>query len=187
VLSSVFAKTLRDCRAALPGGASASREWSRSWCHLSNGARQPALDKLAKLPRCAEGILGFGGELDYSSAAGYLGIELFSLMVRCCCSSRRSARARMRSRGGARHPRSASLAPISSPRPAPSSGSFAEAAGLGIVLWVSLVIGARHRNGHRGGTARRGDDAGRPSGVVFGAVALFVGSATGRRSRAIGL
>jgi ABC-2 type transport system permease protein len=42
----------------------------------------PSLNKLAQdYPEALQAFLAFGGAVDYSSAAGYLGIELFSLMV----------------------------------------------------------------------------------------------------------
>ena len=42
----------------------------------------PSLNKLSKdYPQALQWFLAFGGAVDYSSAAGYLGIELFSLMV----------------------------------------------------------------------------------------------------------
>src|SRR5262245_36013393 len=42
----------------------------------------PALERLSEdYPEALQAFLAFGGAVDYSSAAGYLGIELFSLMV----------------------------------------------------------------------------------------------------------
>src|SRR6478672_10239540 len=42
----------------------------------------PSLNKLAQdYPEALQAFIAFGGTVDYSSAAGYLGIELFSLMV----------------------------------------------------------------------------------------------------------
>ena len=42
----------------------------------------PSLDKLVKsYPGTLKAFLGFGGVVDYSSATGYLGIELFSLVL----------------------------------------------------------------------------------------------------------
>jgi ABC-2 type transport system permease protein len=83
VLSSVFAKTLRDLRRGFVWWSVGLTGMVALMVSVYPTVRDnPALDKLAKIyPDAFKGLFGFGGELDYSSPAGYLGIELFSFMV----------------------------------------------------------------------------------------------------------
>lgn len=194
MLSSVLAKTLRDLRRGFAWWSVGLVGMVALMVSVYPTVRDnPALDKLAKsYPDALKGILGFGGELDYSSAAGYLGVELFSLMVPllllvAAVGAGSNAIAGEEERGTLDLLLSA---PISRRRVLLEKfgALLAEAAGLGVVLWVSLVIGAR-AVGMDIGAGRLGAATMLAVllAVVFGAVALFVGSATGRRSRAIGL
>jgi ABC-2 type transport system permease protein len=194
VLSSVFAKTLRDLRRGFVWWSVGLTGMVALMVSVYPTVRDnPALDKLAKsYPEALKGFLGFGGQLDYSSPAGYLGIELFSLMVPllllvAAIGAGSNAIAGEEERGTLDLLLSA---PISRRRVVLEKfGALAaEAAGLGVVLWLSLVIGARavgmDIGAGRLGAATLGAVL---LAVTFGAVALFVGAASGRRSRAIGL
>ena len=124
----------------------------------------PSLNKLAQdYPEALQAFIAFGGAVDYSSAAGYLGIELFSLMVPLLllvAADRRRARARSRARRSAA--RSSCCSRIRSrgrgscSKRRSRSGSSSPA--LGLVLWLALWVGAvDDGHGHLGGAPRCGD------------------------------
>lgn len=194
MLNSIFAKTLRDLRRGFVWWSIGLAGMVALMVSVYPTVRDnPALDKLAKsYPTALKGFLGFGGQLDYSSPAGYLGIELFSLMVPllllvAAISAGSNAIAGEEERGMLDLLLSA---PISRRRVVVEKfGALAaEAAGLGIVLWLSLVVGARAVGMHVGAGMLGGATLGAVLlAVTFGAVALLIGAATGRRSRAIGL
>ena len=74
----------------------------------------PSLNKLAQdYPEALQAFIAFGGAVDYASAAGYLGIELFSLMVPLLLlvAAIGTGRGDDRRRGGARHARAAAREP----------------------------------------------------------------------------
>ena len=194
MLNSVFAKTLHDLRRGFVWWSLGLAGMVALMVSVYPTVRDnPALDNLVKnYPDAFKGLFGFGGELDYSSPAGYLGIELFSLMVPlllliAAIGAGSNAIAGEEERGTLDLLLSA---PISRRRVVLEKfGALAaEAAGLGLVLWLSLVVGAR--------TVGMDIGAGRLGGatlgavllaVAFGSIALLVGAAAGRRSRAIGL
>src|SRR5580765_4708580 len=124
----------------------------------------PSLEKLSKdYPQALQSFLAFGGAVDYSSAAGYLGIELFSLMV----------------------PLLLLVAAIGTG--AGTIALVAEIAGLGLVLWLALCVGALLANmdisaGHLAAATLSAVLL----ALAYGAIAILLGAATGRRSVAIG-
>ncbi len=190
----VFAKTLRDLRRAFAW-------WSVGLVGLvammiavyPTVRGDPALDKLVEnYPDALKQLFGFGGELDYSSPAGYLGMELFSFMVPlllivAAIAAGSNAIAGEEERGTLDLLLST---PTSRRRVVLEKfgALLAEACGLGLVLWASLVVGA-HAVGMDIGAWRLGAATlgAVLLAVAFGAVALLVGSASGRRGRAIGL
>ena len=194
MLNSVLAKTLRELRRSFAWWSLGLAGMVALMVSVYPTVRDnPALDKLAKsYPDALKGILGFGGELDYSSAAGYLGIELFSLMVPlllivAAIGAGSNAIAGEEERGTLDLLLSA---PISRRRVLLEKfgALVAEAAGLGSSSG-SRSSSARARSGWTSAAGRLGAATMLAVllAVVFGAMALFVGSATGRRSRAIGL
>ena len=83
MLHSVFLKTLRDLRRGFVWWSVGLVGMSAMMVSVYPTVRgNAALNKLVQdYPAALKGFFGFGGELDYTSAAGYLGMELFSLMV----------------------------------------------------------------------------------------------------------
>ena len=153
----------------------------------------PSLNKLAQdYPEALQAFIAFGGAVDYSSAAGYLGIELFSLMVPllllvAAIGTGAGAIAGEEERGTLE----LLLAnPVSRTRVVLEKAVALglELAGLGVVLWLALWVGA----------VATGMDisawhlaAATLSAVLlalaYGAIAILLGAATGRRALAIGV
>jgi len=192
MLRSVFEKTLRD-------GQRGFIWWSVGLAGLvammiavyPSVRDNPSLDKLLEsYPEALRGMVGFGGELDYASGAGYLGIELFSFMVPllliiAAIAAGAAAVAGEEERGTLDLLLST---PVSRRRLVLEklAALTVELVALGAVLWLSLVVGTR-AGGMDVGAGNLG--AATASAVLlaigFGAVALFVGTLTGHRSRAI--
>lgn len=153
----------------------------------------PGLKKLTEdYPKALQAFIAFGGPVDYASAAGYLGIELFSLMVPllllvAAIGNGAGAIAGEEERGTLE----LLLAnPISRTRVVleKSAALVVELAALGFVLWLALWIGALVA----GMDISAGHLAAATLGAVFlavayGEIAVLVGAATGRRSLAIGV
>jgi ABC-2 type transport system permease protein len=189
---SVLARTLRDSRRGVLWWSVGLAGLVALMVAVYPSVRDsPGLDELLEsYPEALKGIVGFGGELDYSSGAGYLGIELFSFMVPllliiAAVSAGSAAVAGEEERGTLDLLLST---PVSRRRLVLEKlGALtAELLALGAVLWLALAAGARAGDlgvsaGHLG--------AATASAVLlalaFGTIALFVGAATGRRSRAI--
>jgi ABC-2 type transport system permease protein len=194
LLRSVGLKTLRDLRRGF-------LLWSAGLVGLvamlvsvyPSIRKNPALDTLVQsYPGALKGFIGFGGELDYSTPAGYLGMELFSLMVPlllliAAVAAGSAAIAGEEERGTLDLLLSL---PVSRQRVALEKlgALVAETSGLGVVLWLSLWIGSRAAGmkigaGHLGAAT---------IGAVllaigYGCIALMLGAATGRRGLSIGL
>lgn len=188
LLRSVLLKSLRDLRRGFAW-------WSLGIAGMTamlvavypSIRRNPALDKLvASYPEALKGFVGFGGEVDYASAAGYLGIELFSFMVPLLLLVA-AIGAGARAVAGEEEAGTLELllaCPTTRRRLVLEKlGALAlELAGLGAVLLLSLWVGTRAAGmaislGHLA--------AGTTSAVVlalaYGSLALLVGAATGRR------
>ena len=107
-----------------------------------------ALNKLVNdYPAALKGTVAFGGEIDYVSAAGYLGSELFSLMVPllllvAAIGARARAIAGEEERGTLdlllAHPMSRRRVVLEK-----LAALIAELVGLGIVLFAALEVGSR--------------------------------------------
>lgn len=153
----------------------------------------PGLNKLAKdYPEALQAFIAFGGAVDYSTAAGYLGIELFSLMVPllllvAAIGTGAGTIAGEEERGTLE----LLLAnPVSRTKVVLEKmvALAIEVAGLGVVLWLALWVGAR--------AADMDISAGRLAAatlsavllaLAYGAIAILLGAATGRRALAIGV
>ena len=150
-------------------------------------------DLTKNYPEVLKELFGFGGaEFDYTSAPGYLGIELFSLMVPlllivAAVATGAGAIAGEEERGTLDLLLSL---PVSRRRVAAEklAALVAEVVGLGLVLLIALGIGVR--------TVDMGVSLANLAAAVagaallaigFGAIALFVGAATGSRGAAIGI
>ncbi len=154
----------------------------------------PEMNRLVdEYPEALKAFIAFGGAVDYTSGAGYLGSELFSLMIPllfivCAVGNGAGAIAGEEERGTLDLLLST---PVTRRRVAVEKigAMVLELAGLGAVLWAALWIGA---------TVVGMDDvsaahlAAATAGagllaLVFGAIAFLVGAATGHRALAIGL
>jgi ABC-2 type transport system permease protein len=192
MLRSVFTKTLRDAQRGILGwGLGLAGLVAMMVAVYPSVQDNPSLDQLLEsYPDALKGIIGFGGELDYSSGAGYLGIELFSIMVPllliiAAVSAGSAAVAGEEERGTLDLLLST---PVSRRRLVLEKlGSLTvELLLLGAVLWVALVVGSWAGDlgvsaGHLGAATL--------SAVLlalgFGAIALLAGVARGRRGFAI--
>jgi ABC-2 type transport system permease protein len=193
-MPSLALKTLRDLRRSFAG-----------WCLGLVGLvamivsvyptvrDNPALDKLVEsYPDALQGFFGFGGELDYRSAAGYLGLELFSLMVPllfliAAVSAGTAALAGEEERGTLDLLLSL---PLSRRRVALEklAALVLESAALGLVLWLALWAGAAAAGMDIGaGRLAAATAAVVLLAVAFGAIALLAGALTGRRGLATGI
>lgn len=194
MLRSVFAKTLRDLRRGFlwwSVGIAGIAALEVSVYPTVHG--NAAFDKLVQqYPEALKGFFGFGGQLDYTSAQGFLGMELFSFMVPlllliAAIAAGSNAIAGEEERGTLELLLSL---PVSRTRVALEKllALAAESVGLGVVLWASLAIGGRAADMH---VAVWKLAAATGSAVVlavaYGAIALLVGCATGRRGLAIGV
>jgi ABC-2 type transport system permease protein len=153
----------------------------------------PSLSKLAQdYPEALQAFIAFGGAVDYSSAAGYLGIELFSLMVPllllvAAIGTGAGTIAGEEERGTLElllaNPVSRTKVVLEK-----TAALVLEIAGLGVVLWLALWVGAIATNmdisvGHLGAATLSAVLL----ALAYGTIAVLLGAATGRRTIAIGL
>lgn len=153
----------------------------------------PALKRLAEdYPRALQAFIAFGGQVDYASAAGFLGIELFSLMVPLLFLVAAIATGAGTIAGEEERGTLEMLLanPVSRARVVleKSLALALEIAGLGLVLWLALEIGALTVGmdisaGHLAAATL----AAVLLAIAYGAIAVLVGAASGRRSLTIGV
>jgi ABC-2 type transport system permease protein len=194
VLSSVFAKTLRERLRAF-----------RWWCLGTvgfvtlYGSVYPSIhglkvlnDLVKNYPQALKGFVGFGGDLNIASGAGYLGTEVFSfwgpiVLLAVAIAAGSSAIAGEEERGTLDLLLSL---PVSRARCLLEklAALVCELLALAFVMWIMLVI-VSSAAGMGVSAANLGAAT---LGVVlfaldFGLLALAIGAATGRRALAIGL
>lgn len=194
MLRNVFLKTLRDLRRGFVWWSVGLAGMAALEIAVYPSVRDnAALNKLVEnYPEAVKGLIGFGGQLDFASAAGYLGIELFSLVVPLLlivAAIGAGANAIAGEEERATLDLLLSL-PISRTRVALEklAALVAESVGLGVVLWLSLWIGARAVGMDVAATKLAAATVSAVAlAVAFGSIALLVGCATGRRGRAIGI
>lgn len=189
---SVLLKTLRDARRGLVW-------WSLGLCSLvaMMVAVYPSvhgntdMEKLVQnYPEALKAFIAFGGNVDYTSGAGYLGSELFSFMVPLLLLVA-AIGAGARAIAGEEEQGTLDLLlanPVSRRRVVTEklAALAVELAWLALVLWASLAIGGALADtkvslGHF--AAATGEAA--LLALLFGVLALLVGSALGRRGLAI--
>ena len=191
---SVFLKTLRDTRRGFVW-------WSVGLVGLTammvavypSVHGNAALNKLVRdYPKALRGFFGLGGALDYTSAPGYLSIELFSfvvplLLVIAAIAAGSGAVAGEEERGTLDLLLSL---PVTRTRVVLEKlcALGAELAALGLVLWLALVVGARSAGMEIGaGKLAAAAASAVVLALVYGALALLLGCATGRRGASIGI
>ena len=194
MLSSVFLKTVRDMRRGLLW-------WSLGLAGLvamlaavyPTVRDNPDLTKLVEqYPEALKSLLSFGGGVDYTSGAGYLGSELFSFMIPLLflvAAIGTGARAI----AGEEEKGTLDLLlanPVSRRRVVLEKlGALAlELLALGLVLWIGLVIGS-HATSMKVSAAHLGAGAAAAVllGIAFGTISLLIGAASGKRGLALGL
>lgn len=194
MLRSIALKTLRDARRGFLW-------WSLGLVGLvalmvsvyPTVRSNPSLNKLVdEYPEALKAFIAFGGQVDYTSPAGYLGSELFSFMVPLLLM--------VAAIGGgagviAREEEQGTLEllmanPVSRARVVleKSAAVAAEVAALGFVLWAALWVGAVSV----GMDISAGHLAAATFSAVllalaYGAIAVLLGAATGRRGLAVGV
>jgi ABC-2 type transport system permease protein len=194
VLRNVLLKTLRDVRRAFVW-------WSVGLVGLvallvsvyPTVRDNEELNELVKdYPEALKGFVAFGGELDYTSPAGYLGSELFSLMVPLLLLVA-AIGAGARALAGEEESGTLDLLlanPVSRRRVTLEKlgALVVELAGLGVVLWTALLIGCRAFDlSVSAGHLAAATTCAVLLAIAFGAIALLLGAATGRRARAVGI
>lgn len=194
MLRDVFLKSLRDVRRGFAwwsiGLVSYVALIVAMWPTVRDN---PAIAKLHETyPEELQAFVSFGGAFDFGTSAGYLGAELFSLMVPLLLLIA-SIGAGARALAGEEERGTLELLlanPVSRARLVLEKlGALAvEVTGLAIVLFVSLVVGAE--------AAGMDVPTSRLAGatlsalllaLAFGAIAFALGAATGHGALAIGL
>ncbi|HVS09643.1 MAG TPA: ABC transporter permease subunit [Planctomycetota bacterium] len=194
MLRNVFLKTLRDARQALLWWSLGLVGMTAVIVAIFPTVRDsPELNRLVEdYPEALKAFIAFGGELDYSSGAGYLGMELFSLMVPLLLLIAAIGAGARAVAGEEEHGTLDLLLanPISRRRLALEklAALASELAVLALVLWVSLLVGVT-AVGMDVSAARLGAATASAAllALGFGAIALLVGAASGRRGLAIGV
>jgi beta-exotoxin I transport system permease protein len=150
-----------------------------------------SLTKLARdYPKALKAFIGFGGAVDYTTAAGYLGTELFSFMVPLLLLVV-GIGAGARAIAGDERAGTFDLLlanPISRRRVVLErlGAVAAEVLALALVLWASLAIGtALAGMDITGGRLAAASVEGALLALVFGALALLVGCATGSTTTSV--
>jgi len=174
MLGSVLLKTLRDRRRGFAWWTLGLAGLVALMVAVYPTVRDnPEMNRLVdEYPEALKAFIAFGGAIDYTSGAGYLGSELFSFMVRGTLDLLLST-------------------PVTRRKVAVEKigAMVLELAGLGAVLWAALWIGAMVV-GMDDVSAAHLAAATAGAGLlalVFGAIAFLVGAATGHRALAIGL
>lgn len=194
MLRSIALKTLRDARRAFLW-------WSLGLVGLvalivsvyPTVRSNPSLNRLVEdYPEALKAFIAFGGPVDYSSPAGYLGGELFAFMVPLLLL--------VAAIGGgagviAREEEQGTLEllmanPVSRARVVleKSAAVAAEVVALGLVLWVALWVGAVLVGMDiSAGLLAAATFSAVLLALAFGAIAVLLGAATGRRALAVGV
>jgi ABC-2 type transport system permease protein len=194
MLRNAFVKTLRDARRAIGWWSVGLIAMTALMVAVYPSVRDnPDLNKMVEdYPDAFKAFLGLGGNVDYTSAIGYLNSELFAFMVPLLLLlAAIGAGARATAGEEERGTLDLLLAnPISRRRLVIEklAALAAEIAILGFVLWLALVVGVEAigmnvSTGHLAAATF----AAALLAFAFGAIALFLGAALGHRGAAIGI
>ena len=194
MLRSVLTKTLRDARRGFAWWSAGLVGLVALMVAVYPSIRDnPELNRLVEdYPEALKAFIAFGGNLDYTSGAGYLGSELYSFMIPllflvAAVGSGAGAIAGEEERGTL----DLLLAsPISRRRLAAEKlGAVAiELAALAVVLWLALWLGVRAvgmevSGAHLGAATASAFLV----ALLYGTLAFALGAGTGRRAIAIGV
>jgi ABC-2 type transport system permease protein len=190
----VFAKTLADMRRALVWWSAGLVGMVALMVAVFPTVRDnPQLNTLVQdYPEALKAFIAFGGDLDYTSGAGYLGSELFSFMVPLLLLVA-AIGAGARATAGEEEAGTLDLLlanPLSRRRLVAEKGAAlaGEVAALAFVLWIALLVGVEvvGMDVSAAHLAAATVSAGLLA-LAYGAIALLIGAASGRRSVAIGV
>lgn len=194
MLSSVFAKTVRDRRRGFLYWSLGIAAFIAMEAAVYPTVRSdPGFKKLGEsYPEAIKGFFSFGGQFDVVSGAGFLGIEAFSaiiplIFIFCTVAAGASAIAGEEERGTLDVLLSL---PLSRSRCLLEklAALVVEAVGLGLALWVVLLIASPLAKMRVSAVELLAASLLAVAlALVFGTLALAVGAATGRRSLAIGV
>ena len=149
-------------------------------------------DLLQQYPEALKSFIGFGGSLDYTTGAGYLGSEVFSLTIPLVLIIAAVA-AGARAIAGEEEQGTLDLLlanPVSRRRVVweKLAALVVEMTVLGLVLWIALWVGARAVDMKVSGLhILAGSIDAVVLALMFGCIALLVGSASGHRGRAVAI
>ena len=194
MLRSVFLKSIRDLRRGFVWWAAGLVGYVAMIVSVYPTIRDnPDLNDLVEsYPEALKAFIAFGGQFDFTSAAGYLGSELFSFMfpalfLVASVGNGAGSIAGEEERGTLDLLLSE---PLSRTRIAAEKlgAMCVEVIGLGLVLWIALGIGARAFTmevsaAHLGAATI----VLVVLAIAYGAVAFMLAAATGRKSLAVGV
>jgi ABC-2 type transport system permease protein len=194
MLRNVYLKSLRDMRRSIVWWSFGLIAMTSLMIAVYPTVRDsPDLNKLVEnYPEALKAFIAFGGDLDYTSGAGYLGSELFAFMVPLLLSIA-AIGAGARATAGEEEAGTIDLLlsnPVSRRRLVfeKAAALATEIVLLALVLWVSLLVGVE-MVGMDVSATNLGAATAAASLLAFsfGAIALLAGAVTGRRSAAIGI
>jgi ABC-2 type transport system permease protein len=194
MLRSVYLKSLRDMRRAFLWWSLGLVAMTALMVAVYPTVRDnPDLNKLVEnYPEALKAFLAFGGDLDYTSGAGYLGSELFAFMVPLLLSIA-AIGAGARATAGEEEGGTIDLLlanPISRRRLIleKTAALGTEVGVLALVLWTSLLVGVQIvAMGVSAADLAAATASAALLAFSFGAMAVLAGAVSGRRSVAIGL
>ena len=194
MLGSVFAKSLRDLRRSFAWWAFGLAGYVALIASVYPTIRDnPDLNELVEsYPEALKAFIAFGSQLDFTSAAGYLGSELFSFMMPAlflvaAVGHGAGTLAGEEERGTIDLLLSS---PLSRSRIAVEklAAMCVELAGLGVVLWLALWLGGRAFSMEVSGVHLAAATAALVVlALAYGAIAFMVAAGTGRKVLAIGV
>jgi ABC-2 type transport system permease protein len=194
MLRNAFVKTLRDARRAIGWWSLGLIAMTALMVAVYPSVRDnPDLNKMVEdYPDAFKAFLGLGENVDYTSAVGYLNSELFAFMVPLLLLIA-AIGAGARATAGEEEAGTLDLLlanPISRRRLVLDklAALAAEIAVLAFVLWLALLVGVEAIGMNvTPGHLAAATFAAALLAFVFGAIALFLGAALGRRGAAIGI
>jgi ABC-2 type transport system permease protein len=194
MLRNVYLKSLRDMRRSILWWSLGLIAMTALMIAVYPTIRDnPDLNKLVEnYPEALKAFIAFGGVLDYTSGAGYLGTELFSFMVPLLLSIA-AIGAGARATAGEEEAGTIELLlsnPVSRQRIVieKTAALVTEILLLALVLWISLLVGVEIVDMD---VAAENLAAATAAAALlafsFGAIAVLAGAVTGRRGAAIGI
>ena len=194
MLRNVYLKSLRDMRRSIVWWSLGLIAMTALMIAVYPTIRDnPDLNKLVEnYPEALKAFIAFGGDLDYTSGAGYLGSELFAFMVPLLLSIA-AIGAGARATAGEEEGGTIDLLlanPVSRQRLVfeKATALATEVFLLAVVLWISLLVGVEIVGMDiSAANLAAATVSAALLAFSFGAIALLAGAVSGRRSVAIGV